>query len=192
MAEQSDRPVVRELVEQLEWHWANQARPRLEGLTDEEYFWEPVPGTWNIRHRDQDAPASVTTRLGAGEYLFEFARPEPDPVPVTSIAWRLSHVVFSCFGLRAKNHFDTWPYEMDTFEIAGDAAGGLAQLDEAYEAWMSGVRGLTEEALWAPVGPAEGPWHESPMVTLVLHLNREGIHHLAEVALLRDLYAHRS
>ena len=29
------------------------------------------------------------------------------------------------------------------------------------------------------------------MAALVLHINREMIHHLAEVALLRDLYAHR-
>jgi hypothetical protein len=29
-----------------------------------------------------------------------------------------------------------------------------------------------------------------PMATLVLHLNREVFHHLAEVALLRDLWAH--
>jgi hypothetical protein len=29
-----------------------------------------------------------------------------------------------------------------------------------------------------------------PMATLVLHINREMIHHLAEVSLLRDLYLH--
>jgi hypothetical protein len=29
------------------------------------------------------------------------------------------------------------------------------------------------------------------MAALVLHIHREAIHHLAEVALLRDLYAHR-
>jgi hypothetical protein len=35
-----------ELAEQPDWHWRNQLRPRLDGLTDEEYFWEPVPGMW--------------------------------------------------------------------------------------------------------------------------------------------------
>ena len=30
------------------------------------------------------------------------------------------------------------------------------------------------------------------MAALVLHINRELIHHGAEVALLRDLYAHRA
>ena len=29
------------------------------------------------------------------------------------------------------------------------------------------------------------------MVTLVLHIHREAIHHLAEIVLLRDLWAHR-
>jgi hypothetical protein len=33
-----------QLAEQLDWHWHAQLRPRLDGLTDGEYFWEPVPG----------------------------------------------------------------------------------------------------------------------------------------------------
>ena len=28
-----------ELIEQLDCHWDHQLRPRLAGLTDEEYFW---------------------------------------------------------------------------------------------------------------------------------------------------------
>jgi len=48
-----------------------------------------------------------------------------------------------------------------------------------------------EEYLWArPCGPAEGPFADLPMAALILHIHREAIHHLAEVALLRDLYAH--
>jgi hypothetical protein len=31
------------LAEQLSWHWEAQLRPRLAGLTDDEYFWEPAP-----------------------------------------------------------------------------------------------------------------------------------------------------
>lgn len=51
---------------------------------------------------------------------------------------------------------------------------------------------LDEEGLARPVGPAEGPWTEHTYATLVLHISRELIHHGAEIALLRDLYAHRS
>lgn len=76
-----------------------------------------------------------------------------------------------------------------THDYAGNAAGGLAQLDTVYAGWMDGVRGLDAEALAAPVGPDEGPWADAPMAMLVLHINREVIHHGAEMCLLRDLYA---
>ncbi|MGE5287395.1 MAG: DinB family protein [Micromonosporaceae bacterium] len=61
-------------------------------------------------------------------------------------------------------------------------------MDEAYAAWMNGVRGLGPEGLARPCGPAEGPYAKHPMGALVLHINREAIHHGAEIALLRDLH----
>jgi hypothetical protein len=53
------------------------------------------------------------------------------------------------------------------------------------------VRGLGERDLQRPCGPAEGDRAEAPMATLVLHVNREVLHHGAEIALLRDLYRWR-
>jgi hypothetical protein len=178
------------LHEQLDWHWQALARPRLVGLSDEEYLWEPAPGTWSVRDRDQESPASVTRRMGSGQWVFEYGHPEPDPAPVTSIAWRLAHVVVGVLGIRSANHFGGPAMSHDDWAFAGTAQEGLRQLDEAYAAWSAGVRALTPEALAAPVGPAEGDFAQEPMLTLVLHINREVIHHLAEVALLRDLWAH--
>lgn len=40
--------------------------------------------------------------------------------------------------------------------------------------------------------PAAESWEDAPMTQLVLHINREKIHHGAEVCLLRDLYLHRA
>jgi hypothetical protein len=71
---------------------------------------------------------------------------------------------------------------------APTAKQALADLDEHYERWVAGVRSLDEDRLWQPVGEAEGPHAQAPYVDLVLHIHREAIHHLAEVALLRDLY----
>ena len=45
-----------------------------------------------------------------------------------------------------------------------------------------------DDGLARPCGPAEGPWADASMAALVLHINREAIHHMAEVAVLRDLY----
>ena len=179
-------------IDQLTGHWDHQLRPRLEGLTDEEYLWEPVPGTWSVRRREEPAPGTVTHRAGAGEWLCDVGFPEPDPAPVTSIAWRLAHVVVGVLGARAHSHFGGPPTDYDGWRYAGTAEEALAQLDAAYDAWSRGVRSLSGPDLLAPVGEAEGPWAEHPMIELVLHVNRETIHHLAEVALLRDLWAHRA
>ena len=43
-----------ELVDQLESHWRQQLRPRLDGLTDHEYFWQPVPDL-AVEHRHMPA-----------------------------------------------------------------------------------------------------------------------------------------
>ena len=177
------------LTEQLEWHWTNQLRPRLEGLTDDEYLWEPTPGAWNVRPRD---PAAVPAQPGSGEFTIDFTYPEPVPAPVTTIAWRLAHVVVGVLGARVHGHFGGPAVDYQTFEYAGTAAGALHQLDEAYAAWLAGVRTWRDEDLAEPCGPAEGPWHEYSRATLVLHINREVIHHGAEIALLRDLWAHRA
>lgn len=183
--------VAAHLQDQLSWHWDNQARPRLVGLTDEEYLWEPAPGTWTVRRRDEGAPDSVTIRAGAGGWVVDYAFPAPIPPPVTSIAWRLAHVVVGVLGMRVHSHFGGPALDYDSWPVPGTAEGALAELDRVYALWSEGVRGLTAEQLAAPVGEAEPGWTASPLIGLVLHVNREVIHHLAEVALLRDLWAHR-
>ena len=174
-----------ELAEQLDWHWRCQFRPRLDGLTDEEYFWEPVPGMWSVRPRGTStAPISV----GGGEFRQDFAWPAPDPAPATTIAWRLSHLIVGVFGMRAASHFGGEPIRYETYDYPGDAATALARLDNVYAAWTAGVRGLGADGLARPCGPTEGPYAEVSMASLVLHINREALHHGAEIALLRDLY----
>ena len=173
-----------ELASQLEWHWDNQLRPRLAGLTDGEYFWEPVPGCWNVRRRGETAaPISA----GVGEYTIDFAWPQPDPPRVTTIAWRLAHVIVGVFGARNAAHFGGPPADYRTWEYAPTAVGALDQLDEGYSGWIKGVRGLGTDSLAKPCGPAE-PFPEASMAALVLHISREVIHHGAEICLLRDLY----
>lgn len=162
------------LAEQLDWHWQQQLRPRLDGLTDDEYFWQPVPDCWTV-HTD-------------GTVDFEF--PTPQPEPVTTIAWRLAHVIVGVLAVRVHSHFGGPPAAYETWTYATDAATALRQLDDAYDGWAAGVRALTTADLDRPIGPAEGPWADKPMLDLVLHINREVIHHGAEIALLRDLYAH--
>lgn len=163
-----------ELVEQLDFHWQGALRPRLKGLTDDEYFFEPVPDCWTV-HRDGG---------------IDFAYPPPQPEPFTTIAWRMAHIIIGVFAARTHSHFGGPPADYQTWDYATDADAALRQLDDAYAGWITGVRGLDEADLAKPCGPAEGPYADEPMITLVLHINREAIHHGAEIACIRDLYAH--
>ncbi|MBB4686373.1 DinB family protein [Amycolatopsis jiangsuensis] len=175
-----------ELAEQLDWHWQNHVRERLAGITDDEYFWQPVPDCWTVRPRAErpDGP-------GTGDFTIDFAFPEPAPPPVTTIAWRLAHIIVGVLGMRAASHFGGPPMSYDTFPYAGTAGEALQQLDDAYATWIAGVRELEAEGLARPCGPAEGPYADAPLAKLILHINRETIHHSAEVLLMRDLYRSR-
>lgn len=179
---------TRLLLEQLTWHWEAQARRRLDGLTDDEYRWEPVPGAWNLRPR---GTSTTSMAAGAGDLVADFEYPEPSPPPVTTIAWRLGHLIVGVFGERNASHFGGPPISYQTIDWPATAAGALAMLDEGYGRWVAGVAGLGAVGLARPVGPAEGPFAEAPYAMLVLHIHREVIHHVAEIGLLRDLYAHR-
>lgn len=177
-----------ELQDQLAFHWERQLRPRLAGLTDEEYFWEPVPGCWNVRPRGE---SSAPIQAGGGAFTIDFALPEPSPAPVTTIAWRLAHLIVGVFGMRNASHFGGPPADYPSFEYAGTADEALSQLDDAYGRWHAGVAALGAAGLARACGPAEGPFADHPLASLVLHINREAIHHGAELAVLRDLYLHR-
>ena len=74
----------------------------LDGLTDEEYLWEPVPGSWNLRPRGEEI---TTMAAGGGDWVADFEHPEPFPAPVTTIAWRLAHLLVGVFGQRNASHF---------------------------------------------------------------------------------------
>lgn len=177
------------LLDQLTFHWDHHLRPGLDGLTDEEYLWEPVPGMWSLRPRGEARSAMAA---GGGDWVADFEHPEPVPAPVTTIAWRMAHLVVGVLGMRNANHFGGPAVEYQTARWEPTAAGALATLDREYAAWTKGVSELDAAALERPIGPSEGPWADRTYAELVLHIHREVIHHGAEILLLRDLYRHRA
>jgi hypothetical protein len=176
----------RALREQWEFHWQHQLRPRLAGLTDDEYFWSPVPDAWSVRPRGTSA---APLQLGAGDFAMDYARPGAGPAAFTTIAWRLGHVIAGVLAARNAAHFGAPAASYDSWKYAGGAAAALDQLETQLGVWISGVARLGGSGLRVPVGAKE-PYPEAPMADLVLHIHRELIHHLSEVCLLRDLYLH--
>ncbi len=121
----------------------------------------------------------------------DFAWPEPDPPPFTTIAWRLAHVAIGIFAVRC-----AWPcagpaIDCRSATYPASAEGALGLLAETCSGWVEGGCGLDDEALWVPGGDGQPFLASQPMAAVALHANREAIHHLAEVLLLRDLWRHR-
>lgn len=175
-----------ELADQLAWHWQAQLRPRLDGLTDDEYLWEPVRGCWNLRPRGTGA-SPMAAGSGALEIDYEF--PEPQPVPVTTIAWRISHLLIGVFGARNARYFGGPPVDYQTYDYPETADEALRRLDGDYRTWIAGIGALGPDELAANC--REPGFDDSSMAALILHIHREVIHHGAEISLLRDLYRWR-
>ena len=174
-----------ELIDQLESHWQHQLRPRLDGLTDDEYFWQPVPACWTISRR---GASSAPMSLGAGDFTMDFGDSTHGQEPVTTIAWRLAHLTVT-LAETSGVHLGGPPTNEATFGYAGTAQEALRQLDDAHDTWVEGVRGLGDAGLTRPQGPTQpSEFADAPMAKLILYINLEVIHHGAEVCLLRDLY----
>ncbi len=80
------------------------------------------------------------------------------------------------------------PVDFASFRYAGTAVAALEQLDTAYQAWVDGIAGLGTAGLAEPAGPPGSLLADWSTAGIVLHNQRELLHHGAEIALLRDLY----
>ncbi|MGY4922093.1 DinB family protein [Streptomyces sp. 900105755] len=211
-----------------------QAQVRLTGLGDEEYLWEPVPGSWSIRRREAaatpraygpgdwvldkgapDIPASeyaeVARQVAAGmtvakiaddwsvsvqrveEILADTAPQEPDRTAVTTIAWRLGHL-HSGFAARWEWTFGT--RRQDPAQLVDFTPVAALAVDRFWadvDRWRADVATVTDEQL-DTVGFSQYPSGsdpDDPFVDVVSNTNLELIHHMAEIALLRDLWQAR-
>lgn len=176
-------------------------RSRLAGLTDDEYFWEPVPGCFTLRrtgsgiYRADRArrPAAVLrpdTGAGAGS---GGGADDGDQPPFTTIAWRLWHLIETYGGKRNPQWLgvrrEPGGFEQDD-PAPGSAAQAIAVLERAHAFWQGVLEDVSAASWWEPLGPLAGPFAEDDRASLVLHQLDEQIHHGAELGVLRDLYRH--
>src|SRR5262245_46602695 len=157
-------------------------RARVDGLTDEEYLWEPAPGCWSIRQRAD------------GTWVADWPLPPPEPEPFTTIAWRLWHLIDMYGEDRAPRWLDLPPQGdpigMDDPNGAppATAAEAVALLERAHDRWDAHLGLADDERLAEPVGPVGGGYADRSRAKYVLHMLDEFIHHGAEIAVIRDLW----
>jgi hypothetical protein len=169
------------IVSQLEFYWDANLWPRVAGLTDDEYFWEPADGCWSLRSD------------GNGKFVLDVAQPEPNPPPLTTLAWRIVHIATAMstrtsafFGPETDKHM-FHPVHKPA-ELPGTAEGALQLLADSYRDWHTAITALDRTELERPLGPKGGFFAKEPMIALIVHINREVMHHGGEIGALRDLY----
>jgi hypothetical protein len=157
-------------------------RDRLDGLTDEEYFWEPAPGCWTIRQRAD------------GTWTSDFPLPRPELEPFTTIAWRLWHLI----DMYGENRAPQWlglPPQGDAIgrdapdsEPPSNAEDAIELLERAHARWDAHLALTTYDTLTQLVGPVGGDYAHRTRVAYVHHMLDEFVHHGAEIGVLRDLW----
>lgn len=145
---------------------------RLEGLTADEYLWEPTADAWSVRPGADDVP----TIDGAGVR-------EIDPAPVTTIAWRLWHIAIDCLDDYARRFAGDDSDASPIWTLEPDEAVGVLR-----DKWGTYREVVSGKDWWAQLGDDWEFWSQHAVADMVMHASNELVHHAAEIALLRDLY----
>jgi hypothetical protein len=114
---------------------------------------------------------------------------QPTSDPDLSLRWRLAHLA----DLLSEERNGPWlglPSAPTAFALAPPDPA-LNAVRAAYEIWSGRLHACTDASLGEPIGEVAGRYGEGTRRSFVLHVLDELVHHTAEAALLRDLYAHR-
>jgi hypothetical protein len=148
-------------------------RTRLDGLTDDEYTWAPGPVVWNVQPDGR----------------WDFALMPAHPAPITTIAWRLVHIIDLLTEERCYEQLALdVPAAGQQLRIPTTAADAIAELEEAIATWRAILEAVDDARLADKAERRTWP----DRATFALHIIDELIHHGAEIALLRDLYEART
>ncbi|MFE6177109.1 DinB family protein [Streptomyces sp. NPDC056464] len=127
------------------------------------------------------------------QILAHTGEPEPDQTPVTTIAWRLGHLHY-CFAGQWEWTFGERRHEPKMLvDFTPSATLALDRFWTLIDRWRDSVGAMTEEQL-DTVGFSQYPYGsdpDEPFISVLWGANLELIHHMAEIALLRDLWQAR-
>ncbi|MFF4462050.1 DinB family protein [Streptomyces mirabilis] len=173
------------------------------------------PGEWVLDLGKADIPASEyaeVARQAAGgmtvakiaddwsvsverveQILAHTGTPEPDTTPITTIAWRLGHLHFHFAGGWEWTFGERRQEPKTLVDFTPSAAVALERFWALIDRWRDDVAALTDEQL-DMVGFSQYPYAsdpDDPYIAVLSGTNLEFIHHMAEIALLRDLWRAR-
>ncbi|MFF3935052.1 DinB family protein [Streptomyces phaeofaciens] len=119
--------------------------------------------------------------------------PPPDDAPFTTLAWRLGHLHF-CFAGQWEWAFGERRQDPKLLvDFSPSAAVATERFWKSMDRWRDSVAAMTDEQL-DTVGFSQYPYGsdaDEPFIGVLWGSILEFIHHMAEIALLRDLWRAR-
>ena len=149
-------------------------RKRIEGLSEDEYFWKPAPDCWTVY------------QLPDGRWTYDYEEPDPEPAPFTTIAWRVIHIA-TCKVMYHEYAFGAGRLTWDELPITGSVSDAVAMLENGHELLADDLRSLaTDDELAVP---RLTNWGEKwPTWRIFWTMIWHDAHHGGEIGALRDLY----
>jgi hypothetical protein len=184
--------VLRDVLDSLDQVWGLIAARRL-GLTQDEFLWEPVAGSWTV-HRTADGVVVDGSGVDGSGVDGDGVDEERDEHPgrVTTIAWREWHIAIDCLESYSERLFGGAGTGLRGGQWVDDVHAAGELLSTAWTRFRDGIAAAGSSWLFEPLGDEWGPYATSTRLALALHAQHEVAHHGAEIALLRDLYASRT
>jgi hypothetical protein len=152
-----------------------EALDRMQGMDDAEFWWAPTPH------------AATVARDPRG--WFRPVQPAGDAVATRTIAWLAGHL-----GDMAvlRTDYTTGDRRLTPGDLnwPGTAADGIRWVRESWTGWRAAITALSDAEL-DTVGRSAMPWgldRQLPILDIIWWMNRELIHHAADIAVVRDLY----
>jgi hypothetical protein len=173
-----DVPRIAPLLAQLDMSLAL-ALERLQGVTDEEFLWAPSVGAATVARGDDG-------RLGPV--------PVPDGDPRTRTIALLAGHLGEMALMRADYTNGDHRLTRDDITWPDRGSAGIEFVRDGWGRWRGAIADLDDAELDV-VGRCDWPRGLDPtlpILDIVWWMNRELIHHTAEMAFVRDLYATRS
>lgn len=148
-------------------------RARLAGLTDAEFFWQPLPESWTI-YEDR-----------AGHWTYHYAIPDPDPAPTTTIGWQLVHLG-TCKVMYHEWAYGTARLTWPDLDIPHSAVSALDLLEVGHRLLRNDLQGTSEAQLDEP---CKTNWGETwPAWRIFWAMTDHDAFHGGAIGYLRDLY----
>ncbi len=172
----------------------------LKGLTQEEFEWEPHPGAYRVRRRNEcttpnPSGAPDSEWVSDGDWETHAAADRGEAVePMTTIGWLLNHFG-AAPGLVADSEMVGGPTALapDTYmrmwgySNIPDVESAVTRFKEGWSALNGMLRTVSDEILERK--HEHHPWGRGDHAIAAM-LN-EVSHHGTQICMLRDLYSHR-